>query len=222
MNYLERSREFWVTASKFPLNKEDVYPTHAKAHNFDRHHGVTYLEYGVGAGSDCLSALRRGNYVYATDIVPENVKVATKNVEEAKYSDHCTVLLLEESARIPLPSESIDVINCHGTLHHIKDPEPVLREFYRLLKPGGMLYCMLYSEVMWMHFQTRISQLCIEKQISPFEAFCHCTDSGGPYAKPYTEGEAFDLFEKAGFLVENVVSYGELKDFFRTYWCRKE
>ena len=43
------------------------------------------------------------------------------------------------SASLPLPSESVDMVFCHQTFHHLVDQDSALREFHRVLKPGGLL-----------------------------------------------------------------------------------
>lgn len=42
-------------------------------------------------------------------------------------------------SRLPVPSESVDLLFCHQTFHHLLDQEGALREFHRVLKPGGVL-----------------------------------------------------------------------------------
>ncbi|HEV2676095.1 MAG TPA: methyltransferase domain-containing protein [Aliidongia sp.] len=43
------------------------------------------------------------------------------------------------SACLGLPDQSADMVFCHQTFHHLVDQEAALREFYRVLKPGGLL-----------------------------------------------------------------------------------
>ena len=47
------------------------------------------------------------------------------------------------SAQLPLPSQSVDLLFCHQTFHHLVDQEGALREFHRVLRPGGV---MLFAE----------------------------------------------------------------------------
>lgn len=42
-------------------------------------------------------------------------------------------------AALSLPDASVDVVFCHQTLHHLVHQDTALREFYRVLKPGGWL-----------------------------------------------------------------------------------
>ena len=47
------------------------------------------------------------------------------------------------SAALPLASRSVDMVFCHQTFHHLVEQESALREFHRVLKPGGV---MLFAE----------------------------------------------------------------------------
>ena len=43
------------------------------------------------------------------------------------------------SSRLLLAAESVDMVFCHQTFHHLMDQEAALAEFHRVLKPGGLL-----------------------------------------------------------------------------------
>ena len=42
-------------------------------------------------------------------------------------------------SRLPLPDRSVDMVFCHQTFHHLVDQDGAIREFHRVLKPGGLL-----------------------------------------------------------------------------------
>lgn len=46
---------------------------------------------------------------------------------------HCS------SSRIQLPEASVDLLFCHQTFHHLVEQEQAIAEFFRVLKPGGVL-----------------------------------------------------------------------------------
>jgi ubiquinone/menaquinone biosynthesis C-methylase UbiE len=48
-------------------------------------------------------------------------------------------LMLGNGAAIGLPDGSVDVVFCHQTFHHLVEQEEAIAEFYRVLKPGGLL-----------------------------------------------------------------------------------
>lgn len=64
----------------------------------------------------------------------------------------CEVQLLEaNAASTGLVDASFDVVFCHQTFHHIVEQEAAMAEFYRILKPGGML---LFAESTKYYIQT--------------------------------------------------------------------
>lgn len=59
---------------------------------------------------------------------------------EAARSCACKVTLLPGHAEsMPFADASFDMVFCHQTFHHIVDQHAAIAEFYRVLKPGGVL-----------------------------------------------------------------------------------
>lgn len=52
-------------------------------------------------------------------------------------------LIAGSSSRLPLQSDSVDLLFCHQTFHHLVEQEQAIQEFFRVLKPGGI---MLFAE----------------------------------------------------------------------------
>ncbi|MHA6492226.1 class I SAM-dependent methyltransferase [Pseudomonas borbori] len=48
-------------------------------------------------------------------------------------------LIASDCAAIDLPDASVDLLFCHQTFHHLVEQEQALAEFWRVLKPGGLL-----------------------------------------------------------------------------------
>ncbi len=222
MTTLERIRAAWCRAANFPADKENVYADHAAVQEFSLHAGKRVLEYGCGGGSDALSYLRRGCTVWYVDIVPSNVEATRRRIQEASvapngYIERAFAVTIQASDEIPVASEDFDIVNAHGVLHHIEDPRPVLETFHRILRPGGLLYVMLYTEHLWdYHYNDAMRLVEMEKCESIFEAFGWCTDdTGTPYAKPYTEATGRELIEGVGFRVLSAKTYNQ--DWFRTF-----
>lgn len=55
------------------------------------------------------------------------------------YFEQYRVDIFCSATDIPLPDESIDVLFCSEVLHDISQPEKMLKEAYRILKPGGKI-----------------------------------------------------------------------------------
>lgn len=218
---IDQANQVWKTAAAFPADKERVYPEHAKAHEFDLHTGKDVWEYGCGGGSDAMSWMRRGNRVTYSDILAFNVGAAMQRIATAGLSG--TPVVLEDSAPLPAPDASFDVVSSHGVLHHIATEEMrdrVMSEFYRILRPGGVVYIMLYTEHLRARLDLGVTQLVTWRGMTEEAAFCQLTDSPGcPYAIPFTEEKGWAYLEKAGFTRVNAMLYNS--NDFRTFKAMK-
>lgn len=70
------------------------------------------------------------------DIDPEMLAASAK---EAANSGVQVEFVNCSSSRLALPDNSVDLLFCHQTFHHLIDQEQAIREFFRVLKPGGVL-----------------------------------------------------------------------------------
>jgi SAM-dependent methyltransferase len=100
--------------------------------------GQTVLDLGSGGGIDVLLSARRvgpAGKVYGLDMTGEMLELARRNAAEAKATN---VEFLEgEIENIPLPDASVDVIISNCVINLSADKPRVLREAFRVLKPGG-------------------------------------------------------------------------------------
>jgi ubiquinone/menaquinone biosynthesis C-methylase UbiE len=226
---IERTRQAWTSAQGFPTAKETVYAGHAEAHGFDTEAGKTVLEYGCGGGSDTLSLLRRGCTVYFADVTTSNVEVTKQRIQELEptHAERAHALPLDASDRIPLADGVLDAVTSHGVIHHIEDPVPVLKEFFRILKPGGRVYIMLYTEALRARADEVVHKLAAERGLPVEEGFCWFTDGPGhPWADFYTVEEGQEILTEAGFVVKSCKEYNpcvanENRPDFRTFLAVK-
>ena len=70
------------------------------------------------------------------DIDPEMLQETAKEVAAHGMAAE---LICCSSSNIKLPDNSVDLLFCHQTFHHLIDQEAAIREFFRVLKPGGVL-----------------------------------------------------------------------------------
>ncbi|MCL5103588.1 MAG: arsenite methyltransferase [Armatimonadetes bacterium] len=100
--------------------------------------GEVVLDLGSGGGIDVLlSAKRVGptGKAYGLDMTDEMLALAEKNKAEAGVEN--VEFLKGEIENIPLPDSSVDVIISNCVINLSTDKDQVLREAFRVLKPGG-------------------------------------------------------------------------------------
>ena len=100
--------------------------------------GETVLDLGSGGGIDVLLSARRvgpTGKVYGLDMTDEMLALANENRRKAGVEN--VEFLRGEIENIPLPDNSVDVIISNCVINLSADKPRVLREAFRVLKPGG-------------------------------------------------------------------------------------
>jgi SAM-dependent methyltransferase len=100
--------------------------------------GETVLDLGSGGGIDVLLSARRvgpSGKAYGLDMTDEMLALARENQGKAGVQN--VEFLKGEIEHIPLPDNSVDVIISNCVINLSADKDQVLREAFRVLKPGG-------------------------------------------------------------------------------------
>ena len=94
--------------------------------------GKRVLEVGCGVGTFTKELTGNGMQLTAIDISLDSVQKASRRVN---HQVHC---LVADAMEMPFLSEAFDTVVGSSILHHLKI-ETALREFWRVLRPGGRL-----------------------------------------------------------------------------------
>ena len=100
--------------------------------------GETVLDLGSGGGIDVLLSARRvgaKGKAYGLDMTDEMLALAEENKRKSGLAN--VEFLKGEIENIPLPDDSVDVIISNCVINLSGDKDRVLREAFRVLKPGG-------------------------------------------------------------------------------------
>lgn len=100
--------------------------------------GEVVLDLGSGGGIDVLLSARRvgpTGKAYGLDMTDEMLALANENKRKAGAEN--VEFLRGEIEHIPLPDNSVDVIISNCVINLSADKDQVLREAFRVLKPGG-------------------------------------------------------------------------------------
>jgi arsenite methyltransferase len=104
----------------------------------DLRDGETVLDLGSGGGIDVLLSARRvgpHGKVYGLDMTDEMLALARENQRNAGAEN--VEFLKGDIEQIPLPDDSVDVVISNCVINLAADKARVLREAFRVLKPGG-------------------------------------------------------------------------------------
>jgi arsenite methyltransferase len=102
------------------------------------HAGETVLDLGSGGGIDVLLSARRvgpTGKAYGLDMTDEMLALANENKRKAGVEN--VEFLKGQIENIPLPDNTVDVIISNCVINLSADKDRVLREAFRVLKPGG-------------------------------------------------------------------------------------
>lgn len=104
----------------------------------DLREGETVLDLGSGGGIDVLLSARRvgpTGKVYGLDMTDEMLQLARENQQKAGATN--VEFLKGHLEDIPLPDDSVDVIISNCVINLSSDKDQVLKEAFRVLRPGG-------------------------------------------------------------------------------------
>jgi tellurite methyltransferase len=112
--------------------------------------GMRVLDAGCGYGRNLVYLLREGCEIFALDADVdgvEHVRQLSAALNTRLPAGNFQVGSIE---RMPFPDGFADVVICNSVLHFARDDRHfrvMLAELWRVLRPGGMLFCRLGSRI---------------------------------------------------------------------------
>jgi tellurite methyltransferase len=112
--------------------------------------GMVVLDAGCGYGRNLVYLLREGCEIFALDADADgvaHVRALSASLETGLPAENFQVGSIE---RMPFPNGFADIVMCNSVLHFARDERhfrAMLAELWRVLKPGGLLFCRLGSRI---------------------------------------------------------------------------
>ncbi len=97
----------------------------------------TILEPGCGDGRNSRHLARNGFHVTAADISPTALEIGSKLGAQESLTG--IVYVRQDATNLEFVGENFDAVICVDMLGQLEVPEVALKEFYRVLRPGGLL-----------------------------------------------------------------------------------
>jgi SAM-dependent methyltransferase len=157
------------------------------------------LDAGSGNGYFAWLAYRSGARVVAMNFEQSQVEKARKFLIDYRGADPAR-LRFEQANLYDLPKETrtFDEIICFEVLEHLRDDSAIVKEFYRILRPGGVLHVCSPDRQHPRH-QAEVLDM---------------NESGGHVRAGYTEEDYRKLLEPVGFSIDQVVGIGPPSIYF--------
>lgn len=150
---------------------------------------------GWGRSLQKLNERFRPERLIGMDIDPHMLEASAREAAQASIKAE---LIQGSSSNIRLADNSVDLLFCHQTFHHLIEQEQAIAEFFRVLKPGGV---MLFAESTKRYIHSWMIRLL----------FRH------PMEVQKTAAEYLALIRNAGFVVKpEAISYPYL------WWSRED
>ena len=128
----KKAYEYDDFSRKYRLKDLKEYANLATAHVTS---GGSVLEIATGPGYFCTELAKLGNFkITGLDISNDLVKIARTNAQQEGVK---VDFLQGNASSIQFPDMSFDFIFCSWAIKNFMEPQKVLNEMYRVLKPGG-------------------------------------------------------------------------------------
>lgn len=88
-------------------------------------------------GKDAIKYIPRGKLIVD---VASGIKTLREDVIKVDIAPFAGVHIVADAEHLPFKDNSCDAVVCESSLEHFKNPTETVREFRRILKPGGLVY----------------------------------------------------------------------------------
>ena len=116
---------------------------------FDGYRGRSVLEVGCGAG---------------VDLAASAIELARANFEQQGLTGTFEVA---DGERLPFPDNSFDLVYAHGVVQYTADPQRLVEECRRVLKPGGEAVFQVYNRISWLNALAKLMKVGLEHDDAP-------------------------------------------------------
>lgn len=133
------SREYFA---RIEQNRYEEYaPWMLGAFPFAESRGLNVLEVGCGLGTDLLQFARGGADCIGVDLTPVHLELAGQRF---RLENMPVQLVRADCEQLPFASECFDLVYSFGVIHSTPGIQRAVKEFHRVLRPGGTAWVGLY------------------------------------------------------------------------------
>jgi ubiquinone/menaquinone biosynthesis C-methylase UbiE len=98
------------------------------------------------------------------DVAASAIALAKANFEQ----QHLTARLeVADAEHLPFPDDSFDLIYAHGVVQYTANPEALVNECHRVLRPGGTAIFQVYNRISWLNALSKLMKVGLEHEDAP-------------------------------------------------------
>lgn len=155
------SRGFFDDLDQYHFEKLHHLPRLVK---FDGYAGKAVLEVGCGAAIDLARFAKAGARASGVDVAASAIELAKANFEQQQLTGDFRVASGEE---LPFPDASFDLVYAHGVVQYTPNPQRLVDECRRVLKPGGEAIFQVYNRISWLNALSKLMKVPLEHEDAP-------------------------------------------------------
>lgn len=189
-------KEYWnrqpcnINHSKKQINTKEYFDEVTKKRYFvekhiipfmelDTLHNKRVLEIGCGIGTDAFMLASYCKEYIGIDLTENAIQIVNERFKLYNLNGQFHSLNAEDLSIFE--DNSIDMVYSFGVIHHTENPDKIVKEVNRVLKPGGIFKLMLYAKNSW-------KKIMIDEGLDQYEA-----QPNTPIAYTYTNEDVQKL-----------------------------
>lgn len=116
------------------------------AHSIMKHLPTDAVDLGCGGGFISNQLAKAGIKTVGIDLSDASLKIAAKH-DLTKSVDY----RLGDITDVPLKNDSCDIVTCCDVIEHVNEPQKIINESFRILKPGGLFFFHTFNRTWLAH-----------------------------------------------------------------------
>jgi SAM-dependent methyltransferase len=119
---------------------------------------------GCGAGVDLARFARGGANVCGVDLAESAIALARANFSQQGLAGRFEVA---DGESLPFADNSFDLVYAHGVVQYTPNPQQLVNECHRVLKPDGLAIFQVYNRVSWLNALSKLMKVGLEHEDAP-------------------------------------------------------
>lgn len=132
--------------------------------DFNAYRGKAVLEVGCGAAVDLARFAIGGAVATGVDLAASAISLAKANFQQQGLEAD---LRVANGEALPFPDNSFDLVYAHGVVQYTAEPQRLVNEVRRVLKPGGEAVFQVYNRISWLNALSKLMKVGLEHDDAP-------------------------------------------------------